>query len=132
MASVAFSHLTKKVLVDTIKEKSITKENACPIKEEGETWMVPILKYLMEGTMSVDKFEARNVRVNAPNYSLRRGVPYKRGFGQPWLRCVGCKEASKILAEVHAGVCGSYAGSSTTAQKLIWIGYFWSTAQADA
>nr|GEZ27364.1 reverse transcriptase domain-containing protein [Tanacetum cinerariifolium] len=52
IASTNFAHLSKQVLVEELKEKSIsTLEVLAVVEEEGDTWMTPIFKYLTDGTL---------------------------------------------------------------------------------
>ncbi|GJX76520.1 reverse transcriptase domain-containing protein [Tanacetum coccineum] len=52
IASTSFAHLSKQVLVEELKEKSISAtEVLAVVEEEGDTWMTPIFKYLTEGTL---------------------------------------------------------------------------------
>nr|GEW58383.1 retrovirus-related Pol polyprotein LINE-1 [Tanacetum cinerariifolium] len=52
IASTSFAHLTKQVLVEVLKEKSINeKEVLTVVEEEGNTWMTPIYEYLTEETL---------------------------------------------------------------------------------
>ena len=59
---------------------------------------------------------------------------YKRGFSQPYLRCVEEEEeeAKYVLEEVHGGICGDNIGAKSLARKIMRIGYFWPTMQQDA
>ncbi|GJT01381.1 reverse transcriptase domain-containing protein [Tanacetum coccineum] len=60
LASVAFNHLTKEVLVETL-DMSLTdmKEINAVVEEEGETWMTPIINCLERGIWPEDQHEAR-------------------------------------------------------------------------
>ncbi|GKA58876.1 reverse transcriptase domain-containing protein [Tanacetum coccineum] len=50
LASVAFNHLTKEILVETLDVPSMdVKEINTVVKEEGETWMTPIINCLERG-----------------------------------------------------------------------------------
>ena len=57
---------------------------------------------------------------------------YKRGFSQPYLRCVEEEEFKYILEEVHEGICGDHIGAKSLVRKIMRIGYFWPTMQQDA
>nr|GEX38086.1 reverse transcriptase domain-containing protein [Tanacetum cinerariifolium] len=47
IAFTSFTYLSKQVLVDELKEKSISEvEILAVVEEEGDTWMTPIFKYL--------------------------------------------------------------------------------------
>ncbi|GJY93558.1 reverse transcriptase domain-containing protein [Tanacetum coccineum] len=63
IASTSFAHLSKQVLVKELKEKSISVvEVLAVVEEEGDTWMTPIFKYLMDGTLPVEVKKARAVK----------------------------------------------------------------------
>ncbi|GJU97063.1 reverse transcriptase domain-containing protein [Tanacetum coccineum] len=52
IASTSFAYLSKQVLVEELKEKSIsTVEVLAVVEKEGDTWMTPIFKYLMDRTL---------------------------------------------------------------------------------
>ena len=57
---------------------------------------------------------------------------YKRGFFQPYLRCVAEEEARYVLEEVHEGVCGDHMGAKSLVRKIMRAGYFWPSMQQDA
>ncbi|GJY96838.1 reverse transcriptase domain-containing protein [Tanacetum coccineum] len=61
MASTSFAHLTKQVLVEELKEKSINEaEVLAIIEEEGNTWMTLIYDYLTEEILPAeDKRQGR-------------------------------------------------------------------------
>ncbi|GJR48832.1 reverse transcriptase domain-containing protein [Tanacetum coccineum] len=53
--STSFAHLSKQVLVEELKEKSINElEVLAVVEEEGNTWMTPIYEYLTEETLSAE------------------------------------------------------------------------------
>ncbi|GJX72945.1 reverse transcriptase domain-containing protein [Tanacetum coccineum] len=56
IASTSFAHLSKQVLVEILKEKSIQeKEVTTMVEEDGLTWMTPIIEYLKERTLPDEK-----------------------------------------------------------------------------
>ena len=61
--------------------------------EGKENWMTPIISYLKDGTLPEGKDEARKLRVKSARYILMNEVLYKRGFSQPYLRCLAPNEA---------------------------------------
>ncbi|GKA39727.1 reverse transcriptase domain-containing protein [Tanacetum coccineum] len=66
MASTSFAHLSKQVLVEELKEKSIDeKEVLAVVEEEGHTWMTPIYEYLTEEILPEEKRNARAIRRKA-------------------------------------------------------------------
>ncbi|GJU57051.1 reverse transcriptase domain-containing protein [Tanacetum coccineum] len=86
IASTSFAHLSKQVLVEELKEKSISEvEILAVVEEEGDTWMTPLFKYLEEGTLPADVKKARAIRhkswrfatnelVERANRSLGKGI----------------------------------------------------------
>ncbi|GKB04284.1 reverse transcriptase domain-containing protein [Tanacetum coccineum] len=56
----SFAHLSKKVLVEELNEKSINREG-CPrlVVREGHTWMTPICEYLTKGNPSERQKESK-------------------------------------------------------------------------
>ncbi|GKB26516.1 reverse transcriptase domain-containing protein [Tanacetum coccineum] len=63
IASTSFAHLSKQVLVEELKEKSInTAEVLAVVEEEGDTWMTSIFKYLLDGTLPAEGKKARAVK----------------------------------------------------------------------
>ncbi|GJZ92318.1 reverse transcriptase domain-containing protein, partial [Tanacetum coccineum] len=55
ISSTSFAHLSKQVLVEELKEKSISATEVLAIvEEEGDTWMTPIFKYLLNGTLPAE------------------------------------------------------------------------------
>ncbi|GKA53441.1 reverse transcriptase domain-containing protein [Tanacetum coccineum] len=60
IASISFAHLSKQVLVEEIKEKSIGEvEILAVVEEEGDTWMTLIFEYITEETLPADVKKAR-------------------------------------------------------------------------
>ena len=91
-----------------------------------------MISFLLDGHLPQDTDEARKIRKMATRFTILNDTLYKRGFSMPYLKCVDQDEAKYILEEIHEGVCGDYAGPRSLVSKVIWIGYFWPTMQADA
>ena len=94
--------------------------------------MAPIISYLKDGTLSEGKDEARKLRVRSARYVRLNDALYKRGFSQPYLRCLSPNEANYVLREVHEGACGNHLGAKSLIHKVVCAGYYWPTIQADA
>ena len=100
--------------------------------EDRENWMTPIISYLKEGKLPKGKDEARKLRVRVARYLLMDEVLYKRGFSQPYLRCLAPDEANYVLREVHEGACGNHSGARSFIHKVVRARYYWRLVQADA
>ena len=70
--------------------------------------MDPILNYLRDGSFPLDREEARSITYKAANYTIINGVPYKRGFSFPLLRCLRLEEGLNVLEELYAGECSNH------------------------
>ncbi|GJT15066.1 reverse transcriptase domain-containing protein [Tanacetum coccineum] len=133
IASTSFARLSKQVLVEELKEKSINeKEILDVVEEEGNTWMTPICEYLAKEILLEDKKKARAVRRKAARYAMINGTLYKKSFLGPWLRCVGPLQANYVLREIHEGSCSMHSGPRSVVAKVIQTGYYWPTMHIDA
>ncbi|XP_075636554.1 uncharacterized protein LOC142608758 [Castanea sativa] len=87
-----------------------------------ENWMSLIIIYLKDGRLLKDKSEARKLRVRATKYVLINEVLYKRGFSQPYLRCLAPDDSNYVLREVHEGACGDHSGARFLIHKVVRAG----------
>ncbi|GJV99658.1 reverse transcriptase domain-containing protein [Tanacetum coccineum] len=132
-ASTSFTHLTKQVLVEELKEKSINEaEVLAVVEEDGDTWMTLIYNYLTEETLLAEKEKTRAVRRKSGRYAVINGVLYKKSYLGPWLRCVRPLQENYILREIHEGSCSMHAGTKSMVEKAIRTRYYWPTMHADA
>ena len=93
--------------------------------ESRGNWMTPIISYLKEGWLPKEKDKARKLRVRSARYVLMDEVLYKRGFSQPYLRCLAPDEANYVLKEVHKEACGNHSGARSLIHKAVHVGYYW-------
>ena len=56
---------------------------------------------------------------------------YKQGYSQPLLKCVTTEQAQYVMKELHEGICGYHSGARTMTNRILKVGYFWSTMEAD-
>ncbi|GJV82399.1 reverse transcriptase domain-containing protein [Tanacetum coccineum] len=106
IASTSFAHLSKQVLVEILKNKSISE-------------------------MEIST-EARRIRRTTQRFELRTGILYRCSFLQPWLRCVGPIQADYVLREIHAGSCSIHSGPRSVVARALRSGYYWPTMHRDA
>ena len=87
-------------------------------------WMTPIISYLKDGSLSEGKDEAKRLRVRSARYVLLNDVLYKRGFSQPYLRCLSPDETNYVLREVHERACGNHSGARSLIHKVVRARYY--------
>ena len=92
--------------------------------ENRGNWMTPITSYLKDRWLPEEKDEAKKLRVRSARYVLMDEVLYKRGFSQPYLRCLASDEANYVLREVHEGACGNHSGARSLVHKVVCAGYY--------
>ena len=80
--------------------------------------------YLKDGLLAKDREEARKLRVKAAKFVLMDEVLYKRGFSQPYLRCLTPDKSYYILRNVHEGACGNHSGAKSLIYKIVHAGYY--------
>ncbi|GJU87032.1 reverse transcriptase domain-containing protein [Tanacetum coccineum] len=132
IASTSFAHLSKQVLVEELKEKSISEvEVLTVVEEEGDTWMTPIYKYLAEETLPADMKKSRAIKRKSWRFTVINGILYKKSILGLWLRFVGPLQANYVLREIHEGSCSMHAGIRPVVAKASWSGYYWPTMHKD-
>ena len=94
--------------------------------------MAPIISYLKDGTLPEGKDEARKLRVRSARYILLNDALYKRGFSQPYPRCLSPDDVNYVLREIHEGACRNHSGARSLIHKVIRARYYWPTIQANA
>ncbi|GJX19326.1 reverse transcriptase domain-containing protein [Tanacetum coccineum] len=110
LASMTFSKLAKEVLVEVIQTKSVAKKEVTDIvKEDEDSWMVPIREYLKEGILPKDPQKAKKLRIKVLLYRMIEERLYRRSYMSPWLRCLGPMQAKSIIKEIHEGSCGMHS-----------------------
>lgn len=65
--------------------------------EEAPPWMLPIIAFLKDQTLSKDNEEAYKLRHRADHHVFQDDIFYKRGFSSTHLRCTGVEEANYVL-----------------------------------
>ncbi|GJY69215.1 reverse transcriptase domain-containing protein [Tanacetum coccineum] len=133
IVSKSFAYLTKQVLVETLKRKSIEeREIFAVVEKEGHCWMTPLVEYLAEGTLPAEIKKAHTLKIKVIQYAMVNGVLYRKSFLEPWLRCVGPTQAEYVVKEIHKGSCNMHSGPRSMVAKAIRSGYYWSTMHRDA
>lgn len=71
----------------------------------------PYLGNLHCGILPDDLEEARQIKINSPQFSMKGKQLYERGYLAPWLRCISRKECQALLEESHSGEMGVHEGA---------------------
>ncbi|GKD09736.1 reverse transcriptase domain-containing protein [Tanacetum coccineum] len=104
IASTSFAHLSKQVLIEELKEKSISKvEILAVVEEERDTWMTPIFEYLKDETLPADVKKIRAVRRKSQRFAVINGTLYRN----------------------------MHAGTRSIVAKALRIDYYWPTMHKD-
>ena len=94
--------------------------------------MTLIVTYLKDGRLLEKRDEARKLRIRSAKYVLIDEVLYKRGFSQPYLRCLTLDEVNYVLREVHEEACDNHSGARALVHKVVCASYYWPAIQTNA
>ncbi|XP_043809522.1 uncharacterized protein LOC110605970 [Manihot esculenta] len=123
--------LPNEVYIQHLSTPAFDKTDTIMQIGEGKNWMTPYLEYLEKEKLPEDKVEAKKIAARAANYQAVRGTLYRRGKSSPWLRCVGLEETTRVMEEIHHGICGAHEGAGTLANKVFRQGYCWPTVKKE-
>nr|GEX65289.1 reverse transcriptase domain-containing protein [Tanacetum cinerariifolium] len=133
LASVAFNHLTKEILVETLDVLSMDVEEInAVVEEEGETWMTPIINFLERGIWPEDHNKACALQTKISQYVMEERVLFKRSYLMPMLWYVGSLQSNYVNREIHMGACNMHLKARSVVAKTIRQGYYWPTMHRDA
>ncbi|KAL0437771.1 UNVERIFIED_CONTAM: hypothetical protein Sradi_0485000 [Sesamum radiatum] len=119
----------------TIKNRSITlltqehSEIEGTVEEVLASTNKPCCKdaieaYLTTGSLLMGKKEARTIRVKAARFTMIAWELYKRGFSQPYLKCLDPERAEYVLREIHEESCGNHSRGRSLAGKVLRQSHF--------
>ncbi|KAL0462545.1 UNVERIFIED_CONTAM: hypothetical protein Slati_0142100 [Sesamum latifolium] len=98
----------------------------------GEDWRTPIIKWIEEGLLPENRWEAARLKTRATRFIIQEHILYKKSYTHPLLKCLSTEEGIHILQEIHNGCCGAHVGTRILANKALRAGYFWPTMKQDA
>ena len=90
-----------------------------------------IITYIKDGNLPTDPSEARKFKVRSSRFTILNDELYKRGFSQPYLKCLEPEDAECVLREIHEGVCENHSGPRLLVGQVVHARYFWPTMQKD-
>ncbi|KAL0428162.1 UNVERIFIED_CONTAM: hypothetical protein Slati_2991000 [Sesamum latifolium] len=85
----------------------------------GEDWRTPIIKWIEEGLLPENRWEAARLKTRATRFIIQEHILYKKSYTHPLLRCLSTEEGIHILQEIHSGCCGAHVGTRILANKAL-------------
>ncbi|KAI3762876.1 hypothetical protein L1987_53318 [Smallanthus sonchifolius] len=126
LASITFQHLAKEVKVETLNAPSISATEVMIAQvSEIESWMTPLVNYMVKGALPEEKHEARRIKIKALQYEMIDRMLYRKSYLGPSLKCVDEDEANYITRELHEGICGIHTKPKVMVAKAMKAGYYW-------
>jgi len=104
---------------------SITNTCHTLTQHQADNWTTPYILYLQTGNSPPNA--NRTWITKATRYTTIGDDLYKRGYGQPVLKCVIVEQAQYIIKELHEDICSIHSGTCTMTIKILRAGYFLST-----
>jgi ribonuclease HI len=96
-------------------------------------WRQPFIDYIREQKVPSDKDLAEQLIRRAKSYVLVGDKLYRQGASSGVLmKCIPREEGKGILEDIHKGVCGNHASSSTLVSKAFRRVFYWPTVLGDA
>ncbi|XP_074323521.1 uncharacterized protein LOC141660438 [Apium graveolens] len=118
------------IYVDTLTSPAIDTPAVHHIQNNPD-WQKPILEYILENKLPIEKNEARAVMFKVRNYCMIGSVLYRRAVTKPLLRCLCPEDAEQAILEVYIGICGEHLGGKNLALKIMRQGLYWPTLRKD-
>ena len=97
-----------------------------------EDWRTPFMEYLAQGILPTDRTLAHQLKRLVVRYFLQNRILFKKGYNGDPLRCLGLREARKVIREVHSDDCGSHPRKRRLYKQLLLLGYYWPTMKKDS
>lgn len=94
--------------------------------------MSPIVQYLTDGKFPPYEGEAKKGKNDINKIHVVARKLYNMERATPIIRCLGNKEITLLLMEVHEGVCESNIGGRKLSKVLLRVGYYWPNILRDS
>ena len=89
------------------------------------------MRLQMMARVQLDATEARKIKKNSSKFTMIDGELYRFGFIHPLLECVHGEKCTRIMAELHEGICGSHVRGRALAARTLRAGYYWPKMRED-
>lgn len=77
------------------------------------------------------KNDQRTLHRLATHFVLHEGSLNKKSPHHVLLICVDKPEVATIIKDIHSGECGPHMNGLMLTKKILYLGYYWSTMEAD-
>jgi len=114
---------------DEIKETNVVSDFEV---EEEVDWRQPLIEYIQYGILPTDLKKMVDVKRQVLRFTFKNDTLYRKAFEGVLLRCLSREQATYILNEVHARVCGAHQVGPQLANQIKMLGYYWPTMVQDA
>ncbi|KAL0313126.1 UNVERIFIED_CONTAM: Ribonuclease HI [Sesamum radiatum] len=94
------------------------KEEIMCAAQTTVSWKEEIVRFLIEGIEPESEKDAKKLRRKASHFVMIDGQLYKRGFSQPFLKCLTPEEGDYVLREIHEGIWKPYRRESFSRKSL--------------
>jgi len=129
LASTKLKSRHRSLLQQTLSAPSLISTWYNLTQHQADNWTTPYIQYLQTSNSppNADKIWI----TKAARYTMIGDELYKRGYGQPLLKCVTVEQAQYIIKELHEGICDDHFDARTMTTRIFRAGYFWPTMEAD-
>ena len=102
-------------------------------ESHDEPWYQAILNYKTKNEFppNSDQRGQRAIRLLASQFVINQNQLYKRTPQGILLLCIDHHKAKKVMGEVHDGECGPHMSAMMLTRKIMRLGYYWTTMEAD-
>ncbi|KAL0284368.1 UNVERIFIED_CONTAM: hypothetical protein Sradi_7201100 [Sesamum radiatum] len=84
------------------------------------SWKEEVVRFLTEGIKPANEKDTKNLRIKASHFFMIDEELYKRGFSQPFLKCLTADEGNYVLRDINEGICGKHIGGKILVGKTLW------------
>ncbi|XP_077242529.1 uncharacterized protein LOC143883048 [Tasmannia lanceolata] len=102
----------------------------CPY---GKLWYTDI-KNLIAGKGHPPKASSKEMKTLqrlATNFIICGEELYRRSFDGMQLLCINEDKAAELIKQIHKGVCGPHMNGKMLSRKILRLGFYWPTMEAD-
>ncbi|XP_077223062.1 uncharacterized protein LOC143856681 [Tasmannia lanceolata] len=100
---------------------------------DGKPWYTDIKNFISgKGHPSeASGKERRSLQKLASSFVICGEELYRRSFDGIQLLCIDEDQAAELIEQTHEGVCGPHMNGKMLSRKILRLGYYWSTMEAD-